>query len=73
MFYLINQLQSNHMLLDYGPEIFPLQQTMIQEKEKRAGLTPVILNQRVVRETYLCNDFGIPIVDDGSLIRLDDL
>lgn len=73
MFYLINQSQSDHKLLDYGAELFPLQQTMTQEKEKQAGLTPVIMNQRVVRETYLCNDFGVPIEDDGSLIKLDDL
>lgn len=73
MHFLISQEHFTHKLVDYSDEIAALQQALMREKAEKVGVTPVILSQRVVRDTYLCNDFGVPVEDNGSLIKLDDL
>jgi len=73
MHFLINQTPSGHKLIDYGDDMSVLHAAMSKERGKSANITPTILNQRVVRETYLCDEYGRPIEEDSFLIALDDL
>lgn len=74
MHFLITQNQHDHRLLHYSDHILDLQEKLLESKERQADRTPVILSSKMVREIYLCDDFGVPVQDEeGMLIKLDDL
>lgn len=74
MHYLVFSNPHGSKLIDFGDEVLRLRSMMLemQQVEQPRGRY-AILNETMVRGTYLCDDFGIPVKDDDWLIRLDDL
>ena len=73
MHFLINQTPTGHKLIDFGDDMSALHTALSKERGRSADVIPTILNQRIVRETYLCDEYGRPIEEEGSLLMLDDL
>jgi hypothetical protein len=73
MHYLIATTDQGNKLVDYGDEVMRLKEAMLSFLNENLGANSVIMNERMVRDTFLCDEYGIPIKDDGFLIRLDDL
>ena len=73
MHFLIANTPMGEKLLDFGDEIMRLKSQMMDYMSANRGQHSVILNESMARDTYLCDDFGIPIQDEGYLVRLDDL
>lgn len=73
MHFLISVSHQGHKLIDYGDEIMRLKSAMMDFKSANVGSQPVIMNERMARETFLCDEYGVPVADDGFLIKLDDL
>lgn len=74
MHYLIYTNHHGSKLVDFGDEVLQMRSRMLEMQEtEQPGGQASILNEKMIRDTYLCDDYGIPIKDDGWLIRLDDL
>ncbi|TWI52621.1 hypothetical protein IQ22_03391 [Pseudomonas duriflava] len=74
MHFLIMQSQYGHKLVSYNKAVFELKKALSELKERNAANTPMILDEKVVKSTYLCNDTGMPVQEiDGYLIRLAEL
>lgn len=73
MHFLVDAGQQGHKLIDYGEEVLRLKQAMLDFLNRNVGSHPMILNEQMAQDVYLCDDYGIPVADDGFLIKLDDL
>ncbi len=73
MHFLIAANHQGHKLIDFGDEILRLKSAMLEFKNENIGSQPAILNEKMTRDTFLCDEYGIPVSDDGFLIKLDDL
>lgn len=73
MHFLIAVSHQGHKLIDFGDEVLRLKNAMLDFTNHNVGQQPVILNEKMTRETFLCDEYGIPVKDDGFLIKLDDL
>lgn len=73
MHFLIAISHQGHQLVDFGDEVMRLKSAMNDFMNANVGQQPAIMSEKMVRDTFLCDEYGIPIKDDGYLIRLDDL
>lgn len=73
MHFLIATSPQGHKLVDFGDEVMRLKTSMNAYMETHIGHQPAIFNEKMVRDAFLCDEYGIPVADDGFLIRLDDL
>lgn len=73
MHFLIASSHMGYKLIDFGDEVLRLKNAMLEFMNNNVGQQPVIMNEKMTRDTFLCDEYGIPIKDDGFLIKLDDL
>lgn len=73
MYFLIATSHQGHKLVDFGDEVLRLRDSMNAFMAQNIGQQPAIFNEKMVRDTFLCDEYGVPMQDDGFLIRLDDL
>lgn len=74
MHFLIATTQQGFKLVDFGDEIMRLKTAALNYMNEHIGHQPAIYNEKMTRDTFLCDDYGVPVrEEDGFLIRLDDL
>ena len=73
MHFLIATTSNGCKLLDFGDEVLKLKNAMLEFLNSKPGAHSAIMNERMVKDTFLCDEYGVPIKEDGFLIRLEGI
>lgn len=73
MHFLITRTGNGDKLVDYSESFLGLRSQMNQAQAMANGEIMILFSEDKIRDTYLCDDFGIPIEEEGFLIRMEDL
>lgn len=73
MHFLITRTGNGDKLVDYSESFLGLRSQINQAQAMANGEIMILFSEDKIRDTYLCDDFGIPIEEEGFLIRMEDL
>lgn len=73
MHFLITRTENGDKLVDYSENFMHLRSQMNQDQAVANGRIMILFSDDKVRDTYLCDDYGLPVEDEGYLVRMEDL
>lgn len=73
MHFLITRTGNGDKLVDYSENFMHLRSQMNQDQAVANGHIMILFSDEKILDTYLCDDYGLPVEEDGFLIRMEDL